>query len=566
MESSVNEDQEQRINTGMEDSNAMTIDFLRARLLSERSVSKTARQRADELSKRVAELEEQLKFVSLQRKKAEKATSDVLAILENRGISDFSEGFDSCSDQDENPHEFEVHKKDSSTNMRVNKNEMEAYSSSELEYSPSIGRTLSWKSSKDSQYSLEKKKYMESVRRRASFASSGSSSKRVGKSCRRIRRRETKDGPEIVACSRNVSNCSDTEPYELRESAGYDNEKNPLENRISGSNNEDMESALRHQAKLIGQYEAEEKAQRDWEEKFRENNSGTQDSCDPGNHSDVTEERYEIKSPEPLSTSETLNSNNNQETKQEPSKAQPSLPVLQDEKPSGTIACESSAASEFSFPTSKNNNELELSRTHHENELALLPQETSNNLGSVLEALQQAKLSLNQKLNSSAPVITPNSESHNVDKFRVPFSPGLFRLPTENQFSSELYVDSRSASFGQSSSFANIPTEMTTSRFVSEPFLDVGNAHSGALYRTSPARPLTTGIGSGDLPQRSMSHIYTNPVLFSDTNSYPFLPNVTPRLPFNEGTSRTFRSSETGLPHVTRLSSYDDFVRTNMKR
>lgn len=38
---------------GVEDTTAMTIEFLRARLLSERSVSKSARQRADELAKRV---------------------------------------------------------------------------------------------------------------------------------------------------------------------------------------------------------------------------------------------------------------------------------------------------------------------------------------------------------------------------------------------------------------------------------------------------------------------------------------------------------------------------------
>lgn len=38
----------------MEDSTTMTIEFLRARLLSERSVSRTARQRADELAKRVS--------------------------------------------------------------------------------------------------------------------------------------------------------------------------------------------------------------------------------------------------------------------------------------------------------------------------------------------------------------------------------------------------------------------------------------------------------------------------------------------------------------------------------
>lgn len=35
----------------------------------------------------------------------------------------------------------------------------------------------------------------------------------------------------------------------------------------------DMEKALQHQAKLIGQYEDEERAQREWEEKYRENTS-----------------------------------------------------------------------------------------------------------------------------------------------------------------------------------------------------------------------------------------------------------------------------------------------------
>ena len=38
----------------MGDSTAMTVEFLRARLLAERSVSKTARQRVDELAKRVS--------------------------------------------------------------------------------------------------------------------------------------------------------------------------------------------------------------------------------------------------------------------------------------------------------------------------------------------------------------------------------------------------------------------------------------------------------------------------------------------------------------------------------
>lgn len=47
------------------DSVAVTVEFLRARLLAKRLVSKATRQRADELAKRVVELEEQLKIVLL---------------------------------------------------------------------------------------------------------------------------------------------------------------------------------------------------------------------------------------------------------------------------------------------------------------------------------------------------------------------------------------------------------------------------------------------------------------------------------------------------------------------
>ncbi|KAK4385535.1 hypothetical protein Sango_2677500 [Sesamum angolense] len=105
-----------------------------------------------------------------------------------------------------------------------------------------------------------------------------------------------KDGAEKPTCSSDV-NSFDGEPVGPRGSSGYANGKNPLESPIFGSNsepqkvyehsfteherNEDMESALQHQAQLIGRYEEEEKAQREWEEKFRENNSGTQKSLPP---------------------------------------------------------------------------------------------------------------------------------------------------------------------------------------------------------------------------------------------------------------------------------------------
>lgn len=42
---------------------------------------------------------------------------------------------------------------------------------------------------------------------------------------------------------------------------------------------EDMEKALEHQAQLIDRFGAMEKAQREWEEKFRENNNSTTPVC-----------------------------------------------------------------------------------------------------------------------------------------------------------------------------------------------------------------------------------------------------------------------------------------------
>jgi hypothetical protein len=78
----------------------VTIEFLRARLLAERAVSKSARAKLDGLADKVAELEEQLKIVSLQRKKAEQATADVLAILEENGYNDVSDDYDSNSDHE----------------------------------------------------------------------------------------------------------------------------------------------------------------------------------------------------------------------------------------------------------------------------------------------------------------------------------------------------------------------------------------------------------------------------------------------------------------------------------
>lgn len=125
------------------------------------------------------ELEEQLKIVSLERMKAEKATADVLAILESSGATDLSEEYDSSSDQEATPSGSEV----GPSSLMEEEN---------LADGKSCGRSLSWKREKDSSRFLEKK-YKDSSRRRhgSVISSANSSPKQVGKSCRRIKRKET---------------------------------------------------------------------------------------------------------------------------------------------------------------------------------------------------------------------------------------------------------------------------------------------------------------------------------------------------------------------------------------
>ncbi|KAK8676170.1 hypothetical protein V6N13_034223 [Hibiscus sabdariffa] len=275
------------ITCNMEDSN-MTIEFLRARLLSERSVSKSARQRADELARRVADLEEQLRIVSVQRRRAEKATADVLVILENNGVSDVSEELDSSSDQDtpfeSNMDNVSTKGEESSVSSKVRRKEAEELSGSD-DFSSVSGRSLSWKGHKSASHPPEH--YKDSlVRRRNSFSSKGFSSPkhRQGKSCRQIRRQESR----LIA--------EEIKSNDLKVESPVNGLVTPSKvNNNHSESEKDMEKALEHQAQLIDRYEAMERAQREWEEKFRENNSSTPDSCDPGNNSDVTEERDEIK-------------------------------------------------------------------------------------------------------------------------------------------------------------------------------------------------------------------------------------------------------------------------------
>ncbi|KAK7279546.1 hypothetical protein RJT34_24599 [Clitoria ternatea] len=572
--------QDHRITSCMEDSTAMTIEFLRARLLSERSISRSARQRADELAKKVMDLEEQLRTVTVQRKMAEKATADVLAILENQGISDVSEEFDSGSDL-ENPCDSvsnESVKEDegpmSSKGRRHGPDEM---SGSNVDSSPISRRSLSWKGRHDSPRSLEKYK-TSTLRRQNSFSSISSSPKhRLGKSCRKIRHRqnrsvveESRDKSVKVTCQENepvsssegFPNCSDGRasiPKIESEIQEEDESKENLHNVDGYGRKEDMEKALEHQAQLIDQYEAMEKAQREWEEKFRENNSTTPDSCDPGNHSDLTEDKDESKVQIPCAAK--FVASNTQQDKEEPRgiglseqkfKAEArdnkltsydtgvynkqksttfnnSDPLGQENlhsQPKGnqsesSVNCHSQSSDvhhqdsvrhgysdsrpTYSFPTDVPGRLHQSDALRNKNDLyALVTHEQSHKFNGVLESLKQAKISLQQELkkwplveggNSVKPLV---SLSRSEDRFEIPVGySGLFRLPTDFSDEATARLNAHDSTAGFSSNFHHNRGISRTSdgQFFTNPY-------SGRILRLSAddqslaTRYLDNGSGS----------------------------------------------------------------------
>ncbi|TMW97248.1 hypothetical protein EJD97_005925 [Solanum chilense] len=632
-----------RKTVGMENS-SMTIEFLRARLLAERSVSQTARQRADELAERVLELEDQLKIVSLQRKKAEKATAAVLSILENEGISDASEEFDSGSDQEaifsnskgaDSTDNKNEHKPDPS-NVKERENDADI-SSSEIISSPSTGRSLSWKIGKHSLPSFERNRYTDYAwRRSGSFASTGTSSpKRAGKSCRRIRRSNTKtatdEGPP-----EHLPSFANNEHQSLMDSAGNNDVNDQLHlptSEMSGNqrkadeSDEGMERALQHKAQLIGKYEAEEKAQREWEEKYRENNYA-QDSCDPGNYSDVTEERDDMKAFEQPYSAEMINLQNHANKFQEvdipstngvtdnvPSTPHIGTSCRKDQNCSRIINSES-PASEFALPESNGscpeNDGPTAAYSHHqlpssngspiqslENSIsssggsslqagqALVSGDASDNIGSILGALEQAKFSISQQINVSPTAEGRSSIEHSIPTAKIedrldipPGLPGLFRLPTDFQLEATT-----------TATYQGFPSRFSSANHFHEPGYD---QFSAIPYMESPSNaitglPYTTGFDYLN-PPSSFGHPFSSKSTYP---TYPFRPNTTTTVsqsqaswsPLYESSLttsspvvvpnlsspeeiflRSLPRNETGKPPSFPVSHYDAHMRPNMYR
>ncbi|XP_066312977.1 uncharacterized protein [Miscanthus floridulus] len=280
----------------MADSMAMTVDFLRARLLSERSVSRAAKERADELVKRVAELEEQVRAVTAQRRQAERAAAEVLAVLESQGFGGhLSDVADDSDDSGQDSGEEDNGKRRGDTAGATGEVEGEEPSATKGEAEDALSGTaqpggLSWKGRS---VSPRKVRQLKQRHRRSYFyllSSSDSSPKyRVGQSCRKNKRRV-----ELSNVSRSVATEDDdggggSQKGRQDGSDFTDDGQADMDGEVGGDERSsgaggggvqyviryeedgEMERVLERQAELIGQYEEEEKAQREWEKQYSEN-------------------------------------------------------------------------------------------------------------------------------------------------------------------------------------------------------------------------------------------------------------------------------------------------------
>lgn len=311
----------------MDEKTAMNVEFLRARLLSERNVSKTARQRAEMLSQRVIELEEQLRIVNIQRKKAEKAAEEVLSILETQGITCIPRLTDASTNQENNQLidqkgnqctiSEDVKEDNFLASSGMDGSEVDdGLSCSAIDGSASDYNCLTWKSHGSSldSHSKEKLKTKQNRHRhRSSFiVTLKSSQRRPGKSCRKIKKSDIGSasdnevqkatlldahGDGVVAHSGDFdekrecpleASKSKMDKFSVDSSSSFYPDGRNRESKVGGGK-DDMDKALEQQAQLIIQFQAMENAQKEWEEKFNETKMKMLDNPETGNQVDVVE-------------------------------------------------------------------------------------------------------------------------------------------------------------------------------------------------------------------------------------------------------------------------------------
>ncbi|KAH7286781.1 hypothetical protein KP509_32G022700 [Ceratopteris richardii] len=289
---------ESRGSSEEKDSTTMTIEFLRARLLSERSVSRAARQRAQQLAKKVLELEEQLEAEMQVRRKLEADRLEILSKYRaelNEEFDDvFASGFGEDYGRDGVDAEFHnsrMHDMNGgnatpsasnqpqgrTSNHRAELSDMgispqqidceepndDEDDADEMDNRDKEKGGLSWGrqkgSRKDFLYSTDW--LGRNILQRSMMSNEGDSSQKkwAGKSVRQIRKKDNRHYDVENGQTQAFEESDDKAGRGMRDQISCEDEREP-----------DVEMVLEQQAEFIEKYEAEENAQRAWEAKYKE--------------------------------------------------------------------------------------------------------------------------------------------------------------------------------------------------------------------------------------------------------------------------------------------------------
>lgn len=302
-----------------------------------------------------------------------------------------------------------------------------------------------------------------------------------------------------------------------------------------------------------------------------------QESCDPGSNSDITEERDEIKSESPSSHQRVTPP---QDPKSELKLHSTCSDFSETRVPDGFIETlrgdqkahlqvqEVPTSSPPHNPTKKISESLDLDgpRKHQNPEknsalksetsgkqvdtFALVPHQTSGQVGNMLDRLQQAKLLLQREitrvpsngLDFAVKAIEPSFYHPGpTAKVDIPGGcPGLFRLPTD--FSSEA-ANRNFPFFGSSSSMGSRLSLMGFSHENGALLTTEDRLSSGHDTESRPASlPMENRFFANQFMNSASRAVPENPrfdpvlpTMFTSNLQYPFQPDLFPRLPSNGG-------------------------------
>ncbi|XP_047056570.1 uncharacterized protein LOC124662821 [Lolium rigidum] len=401
----------------------MTIDFLRARLLSERSVSRASKERADQLAARVAELEEQVRAVTAQRRQAEQEAAEVLAILESKGfcgsLTDAGSDNDDGTSEEARPRDAETTGGDAARSNAEEEQDEEPAAAAKSEAdddatSGTVAGGLSWKGRSVS----PRKARQLRQRHRRSYAyllaaEDPSPKYRMGQSCRKNKRKELSGSSDAVLTGSRKGQRDGSAAYAGDGRAELDGEVGEDERSSADGGGQyvirhekggEMQRVLEKQAELIGQYEAEERAQRDWEKKFNDNRSSPK--------ADVVQEKSSGKTLSIAGNTSEGSAGQRREAGEQHGRGRAQNAAISEANSEGCPSHNTSSGTSGhkSSPSSdtlvSKVSDWSSSRFHDQLDTASCQQSSSTkdiDVESVLQALQRARISLQQKLGRPLP-------------------------------------------------------------------------------------------------------------------------------------------------------------------